>query len=379
MIAEAEEQKVQILQEKVEKMIRTREGSNKDKIDRIEREGNLLNDFLAPMGVNAQGNHGIDFHSNGVVKMITKGKDQDDGDSEFTMHPHALTQTGTLLGIPTAYIKKLAHGQNQWERDLAAHTLNQHNMNIDRRRMLIRSIGGEVRGVLSDKYRRLSTPIIYGEFFKKCREMGAVIIDAVVTDLKSYVEVIIPQVITVPTHNGNIYFVPGLQISNSDFGAASLQVKSFHINVVCLNGMTRNNILRSVHLGKRLQENIAWSEQTYLKDTETQASMVRDIVVQSLNVDAIRREAQVIQKAAHEEVEIDNVLQKLSPMGVLKDETESIRKVIMAARPEDGMIAGSNLWKVTQGITAVGRDLGGERGRELNDIAGQLLSDLKLD
>lgn len=375
-MTETENQQVEILQNKIDHHLEQVEHKNKELIDRVEREGNMLEDFLAPMGINSEGQVGVQFESNGVVRMKTK---KGDTDELLTMHPNALTQTGTLMGIPSAYIKKLAHGEEQWERDLASHVLNKHNQNIDRRRMLIRSIGGEVRGVLSDKYRRLSTPIIYGEFFKACALHGARVIDATVSDLKSYVEVIVPRVLTVPSEGGNIYFVPGLQISNSDFGAASLQVKSFHINVACLNGMTRENIMKSIHLGKRLAEDITWSEETYKNDTQLQASQVSDIVTNSLSPDAIRKEARLIQTAAHTEVDMDNVLQKLPAMGALKAEVEDIKTIIMSGRAEDGIIGGSNLWKVTQGITAHARNLGGERKRDLDDLAGSLLSDLKIE
>src|SRR5574342_467950 len=78
------------------------------------------------------------------------------GSAERTLHRNAMGQMATRAGIPLAYVDDLAASgeDNTWRRQLLAHTLGQH-FSHDDRSYLLRSIGGDVRGFMSDRYRRI--------------------------------------------------------------------------------------------------------------------------------------------------------------------------------------------------------------------------------
>lgn len=365
-VAKLPKKEVDILQNKIDKMLNNNKASNASTLKSIEKMGEQLEDFVAPIGTENTGKNPMSFSSNGVVSMnIEKNK--------FKMHPHAVSQLGQKLGVPTKYIKDLAYGDEQWQRDLAADILQKHGDNTDRQRLLLRSVGGEIRGVLSDKYRRFSTTEVMASFYTAAGAQGAVAWKAEMTDTKVFTEVIVPKVFQIPTENGVEVMVFGASLSNSDFGAASLQIKTFMMKVVCLNGMTRSNMLRSVHLGSRWNDNVVLSNQTYELDSRTQASAVRDVVAGALSPKVLEKNMMDINKASTIQIDYDNVLEKLQPLGMLKAEVETVGRKLRDRNPNDGIPNGKpSLWTLTNAITAVGKDVEGERQRELGDISNKL-------
>jgi hypothetical protein len=358
----------QILQEKINGVLGNAEVRVKPVIDKIEKEYKESKDFLAPLGKDGL----LKFHSNGSLKMQS-------GEESLRLHSHAVGQAGERLGIPTGYIKKLATGP-QWQRDLAADILNEHAEYTDRKKVLVRAVGDEVRGILSDQYRRLDTFSIYSNFFNECHKKGAQIVSAHIDATRTYCETIYPEVIAIPTEkNGTVHMVFGLRISNSDFGDGALQLQSYSMQVVCLNGMTRNNMLRQVHLGRRLPDDLSLSEETYRLDTQTQASLIGDLVKASFDIDNIEKQARTIQLASERVVDITKELNGLKSGGLYKNEIEKIESKLMANRPEDGVQGEGTLWKLSQAVTAVARDHESKRRqREIEDISGKLFDRLKI-
>jgi hypothetical protein len=72
------------------------------------------------------------------------------------------------------------------------------------------------------------------------------------------------------------FVVFGGEWSNSDVGNGVHSFRTFALRVVCLNGMTREKVLKQVHLGTQLHEDLELSERTYRLDTATSVSALRD-------------------------------------------------------------------------------------------------------
>ena len=363
----------QILQDKINDKLRSAERNVKPVLDKIEYENNNSHDFMAPLGnLNV-----MKFNSNGSLKLETVTSE---GLQSFNLHEHAIGQAGEKLGIPTGYIKKLSRG-SKWERDLASNILNEHSAYTDRKKVLVRAVGNEVRGILSDQYRRLDTSKIYSAFFNECNKYGATAISANIDATRTYCETILPNVISIPTvKNGVVHMVFGLRISNSDFGDGALRLQSYSMQVVCLNGMTRDNMLRQVHLGRQLPDDLSLSENTYRLDTETQASLISDIVGNSFNPKNIAKQAKIIQLASESDVDLHNEIKRLKSTSLFKSEIEDIEKVLMSNKKSDGVQGDATLWKLSQAMTAVARDSeSARRQREIEEISGKLFDRLKLD
>lgn len=363
---------------KVRRMIDGKAAGVQATMERLVNEGKIAQDFIAPIGVNlkaAERHPVVTFTHSSTSGAVTLNMDE----GEFSLHDNAVGQLADRMGIPQRYLRTLAGGDD-WQRDLAAHLLNQHSDWTQRSRVLIRCVGQQVRGVLSDSYRRLNSVDILTAFVSEASREGAVVADALMTDTKIWAETILPQPFIVPTaNNGDVVIFAGARFSTSDYGDGSVDMRSFLLNGACLNGMVRESVMRQVHLGSKLPDSLALSQRTYELDTKTTVSAVRDLTAGLFSKDTLLRKAYEIQGASEIEVDFDNEIKKLTrDGGLLKTEGEEVKKILLKNDPEDGVQGASTLWKLTQAITAHARDLAPERSRELHEISGALMNRVHL-
>lgn len=366
----------EVVMNKVQRMIEGKAVGVQQTMERLVNEGRIAQDFIAPLGVNLKRNdHSpvITFNGEGDQLMLNMPE------GEFSLHNNAVGQLADRMGVPTRYLKQLAAGE-PWQRSLAAQILNQHSDWTQRNRVLIRAVGMQVRGVLSDSYRRLNSVQILTAFVEAAAGQGAVVSDAYMNDTKVWAETILPEPIVIPTaKNGDVVIFAGARFSTSDYGDGAVDMRAFMLNGACLNGMVRESVMKQVHLGGRLPDNLSLSQRTYELDTRTTVSAVRDLTSGLFSADNIREKAYEIQGASEMEVDLEREIKKLTKDGgLLKAEGQEVEKLLMKNDPEDGVQGASTLWKLTQAITAHARTLTPERSRELHEISGHLLSRVKL-
>ena len=366
----------EVVMNKVQRMIEGKAVGVQATMERLLSEGRIAQDYIAPLGVNLKRNDHtpvITFDGAGSSLMMNMPEGQ------FTLHDNAVCQLSDRLGVPQRYLKTLAAGE-PWQRNLAAQILNQHSDWTERSRVLIRAVGMQVRGVLSDSYRRLNSVEILTAFVQEAADQGAVVADAFMNDTKVWAETILPQPLVVPTaKNGDVVIFAGARFSTSDYGDGAVDMRAFLLNGACLNGMVRESVMKQVHLGSKLPDNLALSQQTYELDTRTTVSAVRDLTRGLFSRDNLMQTAYEIQGASEMEVDLEREVKKLTKDGWLyKAEGQEVEKLLMKNDPEDGVQGAATLWKLTQAITAHARDLSPERSRELHELSGHLLSRVKL-
>ena len=288
------------------------------------------------------------------------------------------SQISEKMGIPAKYLRELSAG-DAWQKQLCATILNEHSGWTGRTRVLIRAVGTEIRGVLSDSYRRLNSVDILTAFIREAANNGAVVSDAYMNDTKVWCETILPTPVEIPTRkNGTVIIFAGARFSTSDFGNGSVDMRSFLLNGACLNGMVRESVMRQIHLGGRLPDTLALSQRTYELDTKTTVSAVKDLTKGLYSRDTIMQKAIEIQGASEIDVDFDKELKSLVQRGaLLKNEGREVEKLLMNNNPDDGITGGATLWKLAQGITAFAREQEPERSRELHEISGQLINRMK--
>ena len=365
----------EVVMNKVQRMIDGKAVGVRETMERLVNEGKIAQDYIAPIGVNLKINdHSpvITFSANGSLRM-------DMPDGQFTLHDNAIGQLADRMGIPQRYLRGLASGE-PWAKQLAATLLNEHSGWTQRSRVLVRTVGKQVRGVLSDSYRRLNSVEILTAFVQEAADQGAVISDAYMNDTKIWAETILPTPLTVPTaNNGDVVIFAGARFSTSDYGDGAVDMRAFLLNGACLNGMVRESVMKQVHLGSKLPDNLKLSQQTYELDTKTTVSAVRDLTKGLFSKDNLMKKAIEIQGASEMEVDFEHELKRLTrDGGLLKQEGKEVEKILMRNDPEDGVQGGATLWKLTQAITAHARDLSPERSRELHELSGQLLNRVKV-
>lgn len=361
---------------KVQRMIENKAVGARATMERLVNEGKIAQDYIAPIGVelrNKDHSPVITFSGNGHVLMNMQS-------GQYSLHDNAIGQLAEKMGIPSRYLRQLASG-DEWQRQLASTVLNEHSGWTKRTRVLVRTVGEEVRGVLSDSYRRLNSVEILTAFVQEASQQGAVIADAFMSDTKVWAETILPTPLTIPTRkNGDVIIFAGARFSTSDYGDGAVDMRAFLLNGACLNGMVRESVMKQVHLGSRLPDNLQLSNRTYELDTRTTTSAVRDLTKGLFSKDNLMQKAIVIQGAAEIDVDFDQELKRLVKGGsLLKSEGESVEKILMRNDPDDGVQGGSTLWKLTQAITAHARDIEPIRSRELHEISGALLNRVKIN
>lgn len=366
----------EVVMNKVHKMIDGKAVGVQATMERLVNEGKIAQDYIAPIGVNLKVNEHnpvITFDGNG------NGLSMNMPDGKFTLHDNAIRQLADRMNIPQRYLRTLAEGE-EWARQLAATVLNEHSGWTQRSRVLVRTVGQQVRGVLSDSYRRLNSVEILTAFVQEAAGQGAVVADAYMNDTKVWAETILPQPLVIPTaKNGDVIIFAGARFSTSDYGDGAVDMRAFLLNGACLNGMVRESVMKQVHLGGKLPDNLAISQRTYELDTQTTVSAVCDLTKGLFSRETIERKAFEIQGASEIDVDLENEITKLTKSGaLLKQEGKEVEKLLMKNDPEDGVQGGATLWKLTQAITAHARNLSPERSRELHEISGTLMNRVKL-
>lgn len=362
------ENELSLLTAKLNSTLTARSKPVADAIAQIERTGSMLDDYVVPMPKliynkdMSDESVGLAFRPNEKSPIL-----------QFGLHRHAVGQIAEKLGVPSAYLRNLVGG-DPWQRDLSVNIMQKHTDNNQRERVLVRTVDNEVRGFLSDKYRRLNSMEIFIAFLMAAQQYDNVLVDAHAGETKGFLEVINPNIVEFDTPlNGRNYAAFGARIRNSDFGDGALEVRTFMLNVKCMNGMVGQSMLKEFHLGGRIPENIRISEDTYKKDTAAKAALVSDIMRQVYNPENTEMMIRKIEGASAKAVDLIKEVEKLPKLGFTIGEADAVGKVLMNNDPNDGVEGGASLWKLVNGMTAVARDAAPERRRELEQIAGDML------
>ena len=290
---------------------------------------------------------------------------------ELRVHEHAIHQTTArtgLLGQKT--VKNLLETNQPWAQEAVSDLFNKTYQNIDQSRFLIRSVDGEVRGVLSDRYRRMDSGPIFESFIKASQEFGAVPTMSKFMDTKFTLTMSLAQMFE-PVKNEIMMF--GATISNSDYGDGALSVKFALLRIWCTNLCMREECMRQIHLGKRLDENVQYSERTYELDTMTMSSAVNDMVKGNFLPEKVEQNMDAIRKAATEDTDIAAVFAKLQRTNKMsKAEVKEVTELYNS--PEVELLPpGNNLWRASNAISLFSQKQDDHREFELQAIAGDLL------
>jgi hypothetical protein len=298
------------------------------------------------------------FSGNGNLRVGFDNK-------EFALHRFALGQVAETANLPTKFIDSLTGAD--WGRALIAHNLNeifQHNS----KRRLLRTVNNEVRGFLSDQYRRLDSRPLVEAFAVGVQKLGALTYKGSVMDTKINVAAIMPDVYEVA---GEVLaFV--MSFENSDFGNGAVSLRSGLVRIWCDNLHVFEETLRQIHLGKRLADDIMYSRQTYELDTQTTVSALSDLINSQLNREGIQKRLELVQNAANTEVNPAQV-QKMLKDALGIGRAQEVIDVYKSADIEN-VPAGNSVWRMANAISWVAnKETDGEKKLELVKLAGRVM------
>lgn len=292
-----------------------------------------------------------------------------DGPGQAIGH-HALSQLASRAGIPGQYLAELST-QGGWQRELSAEILNRHyGAGETNTRFLVRAVRDEVRGVMSDHYRRLDSVPLLDAVIEKCKEVGAVPVGGTHTDTRVAFRALIPTVYE-PIPGEVVAF--GIEWGNSDYANGTHYLRAFLERVWCLNGATMENALSQVHLGGRMSKEFEMSDRTYRLDTQTSVSALSDIINGVLAPTKVKAMCESIRTAAEKSIDWKNLKGSLAKR-LLKGELTAA-EAAFDSQDVINLPAGKTMWRASNAISWIaGNTEDGDRKLELERLAGELAS-----
>ena len=265
---------------------------------------------------------GWSFDEHGSIRLSVDGQDSAPYDTDQRIHRHAFGQFATRYNIPVRYLDRLIEGAtaNAWERDLALTTLNGHAKNVGGRVML-RSYQGQVRGVMSDRYRRLDSRPLLDSLLGALDETGFVVYAGTGSDVKVSIRALKPEIYDI--EGDPVVF--GLEWTNSDYGAGKHEVRVYVLRTVCLNGMTGESIMSNTHLGKRADADLKLSEATRRKEQDYFSALIREAVIEKAGPVQVEKTIARVRHAAKERIELGESLPVALRRALSGPEQERVR------------------------------------------------------
>lgn len=292
------------------------------------------------------------------------------GVTDLRIHRHALNQMALSVDMPMKFLDSLADEKSAWGKELLAHNLNTiFHERFSKKRNLARSVNSEVRGFLSDQYRRLDSRPIIEAFASAVMNKGALPYEGIVTDTKVAIQALMPQVYE-PVPGELVAY--GLSLENSDFGAGALSLRAYLLRIWCENLAITEETMRQIHLGKRLDDNMLYSQRTYELDSQTTVSALRDVIGVQLDHGSLTNRMERVRTASTKEVSETGARELLKK--VLNKTEADAAMTAYESKDVYNLPEGKNFWRLSNAISWIaGKEENPERKLDLMRIAGDVL------
>lgn len=288
------------------------------------------------------------------------------------LHPHAFGQIVENAGMPRKFVDEMVEQSNgtRWGAELIAHNLKTIFSHRPKQRNLVRSDAGIVKGFLSDKFRRIDSRPLLDSFMLASATMGLVPIEGVGLETRNRVRAVLPRIFE-PVANEPMIF--GLEWGNSDFGNGGHVVNLWTMRPWCTNLAIANSVLRQIHLGKRLEDNIEYSDKTLQLDTDANKSALLDAVKFAIGPAQVQKMLVSIKTASENEIKSRDGIEKLLKGALSKGEMEKVADMFEGPDVVN-LPAGQSTWRLSNAVSffAQAKDLSPDRKLELQEVAGKI-------
>jgi hypothetical protein len=290
-------------------------------------------------------------------------------DEKYSLHPFALTQSMIRAGIPNVNkFQQLMYMHGEVGNQLLAHNLN-ILFGESEKTNLIRTVETEVRGLLSDRFRRMDARPLLEKFVEGCQVIGARPIEGFVEDTRVVLRAVLPVVFE-PLPNEVMLF--GYEWRTSDFGHGAHCMNLWTKRLWCTNHAILDEALRQIHLGKKLDDTVNFSQETVNLNTQATASQLYDTVVSMLSPQRVKYYLEGIRELANEKVTPTSIKSFLEKK-FAKTERERIIEQFNTADIEM-MPVGSNKWRLSNAISWVANEVDNmDRKLYYQQVAGDMI------
>lgn len=199
----------------------------------------------------------------------------------FQLTDHAHGQIADRVGIPKKYYDRMKTEAPA----LLAGNVNHWFKETPERRM-IRTLDGQARAFLSDRYHRMDNEQIADAVLPVLLEEGGhgAVISCCVTDAKLYIQALFPRLEGEVKPGDPVQ--AGVIISNGEIGNGALDIRPMIYRLVCANGMITGQVaedarLRRNHVGRRMESGEDYSvycDETLKADDRALSLKIRDSI-----------------------------------------------------------------------------------------------------
>lgn len=299
----------------------------------------------------------------------------------FGLNSWSAGQLANYTDIPKAYFDRLSEENPE----LIASNINHGLSKIarDSRRAgkpesrMVRTLDGNVRGMLSSRYRILDAHDMLESVLPVISDKGMDVLSSEVTERRLFIKAVSPR-LQAEVKKGDVVQY-GLTISTSDVGAGSVRVEPLIYRLACLNGMISTTAIRKFHVGKNQAEDDIrelLSDKTRELSDAAFWAQVRDVVLGSMRPENFEAQVDRLRVAANEEIknfDLPRVVELTMRATGLSGEGK--KNSILAALASGNEGAGLTRWGLINSFTRAAQDdaVNYEESIEMERAAGQIL------
>jgi hypothetical protein len=294
--------------------------------------------------------------------------DSPKGTARYGISELAQRQLAAKLQIPFQYFQRCKREQP---------SLLDDNVNTwlshDKERRLIRTLDGNVRAVLSERYRRLDHLDVIEAVYPILSSLpGASFESAEMTEQKLYIKVVSSEV-TFEVQPGDIIRA-GVVVSNSEVGCGSLSVMPLTYRVKGGAAVILPDTgMKKLHVGKTLQSGeddmVVFKDDTIEADDKAFFLKVRDVVAGCVSQATLTLVGERMRKLLG--VKLDDPVDAVEILAQRHPLNEDERKGVLRALVTGGDLSGLGLVHAVSTFSQSVEDY--DRATELEVIGGKLL------
>lgn len=332
-------------------------------VSELLRQAQTKRDFLTPA-------KRLQFRNDGPAPVLEIDLHQ--GAESFPLRETGHQQLAERLEIPKAYYDRM--------RDEAPWLLEENVrtwLNRSEKQYLVRTLDGDARAVLSDRYRVLDNDDLANVALPVLMEHGFDVVSTEITERKFYLKAVTARV-QAEVKPGDVVQA-GIVISNSEIGQGTLKIEPLLFFLVCSNGLVMPEAsMRRQHVGRHIGE-LESAERYYQHETRRADDAafwlkVRDVLAGTLREPAFTAYLEKLRGAAEQPIAADpiEVVEVTAKKYRMTDpEKNSVLRHFLGGHNGRQEL---NRYGLMQAVTRASQDADDyDRASELEQLGGQII------
>lgn len=282
------------------------------------------------------------------MEMISDGLMAIQG-REFNINKVAHGQIAEKLGIPKRYYDTMPQVGG----------LREYNVNAwlesNGKNYLTRTLDGDMRAMLSDRYKPLDNFMVLNSFLPVLNEAGQFSIKTSnLSETRMYLQVIFPKMEAAVTPGDIVQW--GITLTNSEVGYGAVDISTMVWRLACSNGMIGSSVLRRHHVGARIgvkeEDYNLYADDTIQADMKAFQLKMRDTLKNATSEVEFHKQLDKMKEAAGDQI--------TKPETTVKNVTkhfnmnESLSELILGNMVEEKNFT---RWGLANGITALAHQI----------------------